>query len=129
MPHLGWGNESGWQIECYPHPALIELFGLDKRHKYKKGTQKEKQRGQIELAEYIQSLCSSSTLSLQIPDAFSAYLDAKHIQGLSGQGLKHNEDALDALICLYIAALYAIGKKMVVFGDSEKGYIVVPMRR
>jgi predicted RNase H-like nuclease len=126
MPHLGAGNESGWQIECYPHPAIIELFGLKKRHKYKKGTLEEKQQGQIELAHYIQSLGSSSTLSLRIPDAFSAFLDSGHIQKLSGQGLKHNEDALDALICLYIAGLYAIGKEMVIFGDSEEGYIVVP---
>lgn len=126
MQHLGLGNESGWQIECYPHPALIELFGLEKRHQYKKGTPQEKRQGQIELAQYIQSLCSSSTLSLQIPDAFSAFLDSRHIQQLSGQGLKHNEDALDALICLYIAGLYAMGKEMVVFGDSAKGYIVVP---
>ncbi|RLA45635.1 MAG: hypothetical protein DRR42_19160 [Gammaproteobacteria bacterium] len=129
MPHLALGNESGWQIECYPHPALIELFGLEKRHKYKKGTSIEKRQGQIQLAEYIQSLCSSSTLSLKIPDAFTAFLNSEHIQGLSGQGLKHNEDALDAIICLYIAGLYAIGKEMAVFGDSEKGYIVVPMGR
>ena len=69
------------------------------------------------------------TLSLQIPDAFSTFLDSEHIQGLSGQGLKHNEDALDALICLYIAGLYAIGKEMMVFGDDEEGYIVVPVGR
>ena len=32
--HLG--SASGrWQIECYPHPALIELFNLEVRHQYK----------------------------------------------------------------------------------------------
>lgn len=128
MPHLGSREESGWQIECYPHPAIIELFGLEKRHKYKKGTANEKRQGQIELAHYIQSLSSSPTLSLLIPDAFSAFLDSKHIQSLSGQGLKHNEDALDALICLYIAGLYAKGANMVIFGNSEQGYIVVPTK-
>jgi hypothetical protein len=34
-----------------------------------------------------------------------------------------------ALICLYIAGLYATGKEMVVFGDDEEGYIVVPVGR
>ena len=129
MPHLGSGDKSGWQIECYPHPAIIELFGLEKRHKYKKGTLKEKKQGQIELAQYIQSLCASPTLSLNIPKAFSAFLDSKYIQGLLGQGLKNNEDALDAIICLYIAGLYATGQDMVVFGDIQEGYIVVPVVR
>ena len=120
------GTDDGWQVECYPHPALIELFGLEGRHKYKKGTVKEKQLGQIELAEYIQSLFSSSVLSLNIPDAFSGFFDPEHIRRLSGLGLKRNEDALDAVICLYIAGLYAVGEEMIIFGDSKTGYIVVP---
>ena len=129
MLHLGLGNKPGWQIECYPHPAIIELFNLEKRHKYKKGTPKEKQQGQIRLAQYIRTLCSSSILALHIPEAFAAILDDEHIQKLAGQGLKDNEDALDAIICLYIAGLYAIGNEVVVFGDVQEGYIVVPSNR
>ncbi len=30
-------NGERWQIECYPHPAIIEIFGLPERLKYKKG--------------------------------------------------------------------------------------------
>lgn len=42
-----------WQIECYPHPAIIEIFGLNRRLKYKKGTVAEKRTGQKYLATLI----------------------------------------------------------------------------
>ena len=54
------------------------------------------------------------------------YLDSKHIRELQGARLKSNEDALDAIVCLFIAGLYAIGQPMTIFGDFESGYIVVP---
>jgi predicted RNase H-like nuclease len=126
LNHLASGTK--WQIEVYPHPAIIELFGLSKRHKYKKGTLEERRVGQIELASYIKTLGQSPKLALKIPGAFSSFLDEGHIHSLSGLGLKHNEDALDALICLYIAGLYASGEIMRVFGDVPTGYIVVPNR-
>ena len=34
--HLG-AESRKWQIECYPHPALIEVFDLENRLQYKKG--------------------------------------------------------------------------------------------
>jgi predicted RNase H-like nuclease len=40
--HLG---SEKWQIECYPHPAIIEIFGLEKRLLYKKGKIEEKKEG------------------------------------------------------------------------------------
>jgi predicted RNase H-like nuclease len=126
LAHLGSGNNTGWQIECYPHPAILELFELSRRLKYKKGSLEEKRAGQIKLARYIMTLESSPQLSLAIPDTFDTFLDSHHISSLSGIGLKNNEDALDALICLYIAGLYAAGIEMTVFGDIETGYIVVP---
>lgn len=42
-----------FQIECYPHPAIIEVFGLKERLRYKKGTISEKKEGQMKLANYI----------------------------------------------------------------------------
>ena len=126
LAHLASRNK--WQIEVYPHPAIIELFGLSKRHKYKKGTVEERRVGQIELASYIRTLGQSPQLALVIPQNFSMFLDPAHIQSLSGLDLKHNEDALDALICIYIAGLYACGSGIRVFGDVQTGYIVVPNR-
>jgi predicted RNase H-like nuclease len=42
--HLGQPGKVRWQIECYPHPAIIEIFGLPERHQYKKGSVDVKDR-------------------------------------------------------------------------------------
>lgn len=123
--HLGLPSGK-WQIECYPHPALIEIFGLNERHPYKKGYVNQRRNGQCELARLIRRLTHSEVLSLKIPLSFSKYLEENHIQNLSGLALKHNEDVLDALICLYICGLYAIGIHHEVYGNTAEGYIYVP---
>ncbi|MEJ2621329.1 MAG: hypothetical protein P8163_14015 [Candidatus Thiodiazotropha sp.] len=48
--HLG---RKKWQIECYPHPAMIEMFRLDRRLSYKKGLVAEGRAGQKQLADPI----------------------------------------------------------------------------
>ena len=125
--HLG--TTSKWQIECYPHPALIEIFGLAERLPYKKGRIQAKRDGQEELGRLLRKLSDSPFLALQIPDHLNQKLESSHIQELSGVKLKHNEDLLDAVVCLYIAGLYAIGCRDKVFGDSDNGYIYVPQCR
>ena len=123
--HLGV-TSGRWQIECYPHPALIELFSLKVRHQYKKGSVSAKRRGQCELAEFILSLAESPVLRLYVPAAHSQLLSHRHIENLRGAALKQNEDILDAMVCLYVAGLYAIGTSDKVFGDAVDGYIYVP---
>ena len=123
--HLGVANER-WQIECYPHPALIEIFDLEVRHQYKKGPVSSKRRGQCELAELLFKLADSPVLRLSVPDVLSQPLRLHHIESLSGAALKQNEDILDSIVCLYVAGLYAIGTSDKVFGDASDGYIYVP---
>lgn len=123
--HLGTTSEK-WQIECYPHPALIELFNLRERHRYKKGRVGDRRRGQCELGELLLSLSESHVLRLSIPDCMSQPFMHSHVQNLSGAALKQNEDILDAIICLYVCGLYAIGIRDHVFGDCNDGYIYVP---
>jgi len=118
-----------WQLECYPHPALIEMFGLSERLAYKKGTNLQKRSGQIELGNLILSLEDSVTLCLRVPDAFLIYMDADRISALRGDQLKHNEDVLDAIVCMYIGALYQSGQNQAVFGTPVDGYIYVPTKR
>lgn len=126
------GTKSRWQIECYPHPALIEIFNLDERLKYKKGIVAEKKCGQKKLAEYLKSLdkmkCrANQILALKISENCKKYFETKHIDSLEGRKLKSNEDALDAVVCLYIAGLFAMGKRNgKCFGDQETGSIWVP---
>ncbi len=128
LSKLGFSHITGikWQIECYPHPAIIEIFGLKERLKYKKGKVSDKKAGQIELGGLINSLSSSSILKLNNTENIAKYIDEKHIESLRGQALKSNEDALDAIICLYIAGLYSIGNLGCNFGNIQEGYIWVP---
>lgn len=126
--HSGFKHQHGkqWQIECYPHPALIEIFSLSYRLKYKKGKVADKRAGQKELAALICRLKESGILKLVIDKYWQPILDDSKIDSLSGQALKTNEDALDAIICLYIAGLYAIQHKGQIFGELNSGYIWVP---
>jgi predicted RNase H-like nuclease len=57
--HLQNIDRSKFQIECYPHPAIIEIFGLPKRLAYKKGKVLGKKQGQIKLAMFIKALENS----------------------------------------------------------------------
>ncbi len=93
---------------------------------YKKGSVSAKRRGQCKLAEFLLSLAESPVSGLSIPDVLSQPLGHSHIESLSGAALKQNEDILDAMVCLYIAGLYAIGTSDQVFGDASDGYIYVP---
>lgn len=123
--HLGHPQEK-WQIECYPHPALIEIFGLPERLAYKKGDLQTRRIGQANLANLIRELEQTELVRLVIPQALQTVTDPERIQQLSGQALKSNEDALDSLVCLYIAALYQRQAKGQVFGDLADGYVWVP---
>jgi predicted RNase H-like nuclease len=115
-----------WQIECYPHPAIIECFGLSERLLYKKGKVAIKREGQAKLGMLIQKLEQSAVLQLKVPVNLSHHLNYEYIFSLKGQALKSNEDALDAIICAYIAALKYKGVTSSLFGTVENGYIWVP---
>jgi predicted RNase H-like nuclease len=127
--HLGAAHTDRFQIEMYPHPALIEMFDLPHRLLYKKGNVDSKRGGQVVLASLLRRLERSSVLELKVPVAFDAFLQPSTIMQLRGDALKANEDALDSLICLYVCGLYAIGASMRLFGDALDGYVVVPATR
>jgi predicted RNase H-like nuclease len=128
LSSLGFTHVSGkkWQIECYPHPSIIECFGLKERLAYKKGNVASKKAGQIQLAKMIDELQNSKVLSLQIAPKLKYYLSKPYIESLKGQSLKSNEDALDSIICLYIAGLHHSGVSGTLFGDPIHGFIWVP---
>ncbi len=116
-----------FQLECYPHAALIEIFELPKRLLYKRkpGVNIAGQRdGQVALARLLRTLSNRQPLALDTT-ACRRWLNEDRIQLLRGQALKDNEDVLDALVCLYVAGLFA-GGGCEVLGDIRKGYIVVP---
>ncbi len=125
--HLQPPDQGKWQIECYPHPAIIEIFGLEKRLLYKKGSVAQRQQGQVQLARYIKALSDSSVIALVSEPSCTEILDERRICTLRGKRLKQNEDALDSIICLYICALYSRPIDTgVCYGSAKIGYIFVP---
>ncbi|MCY4016550.1 MAG: DUF429 domain-containing protein [Gammaproteobacteria bacterium] len=119
-------NGDQWQIECYPHPAIIECFGLSERLAYKKGRVCEKKSGQAKLAKLIGFLEYSKILPLKLLGNLKVSFSDSEINELQGKELKRNEDALDSVICLYIAGLYHEKIASTLYGDSIHGYIWIP---
>ena len=127
--HLGCPNKEKWQIECYPHPAIIEMFGLPERLAYKKGRVAEKKQGQVRLSNYIRALENSEVLRLTVSPEVREYFIEENILSKKGAVMKQNEDALDSIICAYIGALYASGASNNTFGCVDAGYIYVPTQK
>jgi predicted RNase H-like nuclease len=113
-----------YQIEVFPHPAMIHLFQLSKILKYKKGNLPEKKAELEKLQYYIQTILPNLTPALDLTDFSLLTLPLS----LTGKQLKAIEDQLDSLICAYIGAYwwYWGTEKNWVLGDRETGYIVVP---
>lgn len=123
--HLG-ERDRPWQVECYPHPAIIELFDLPVRLAYKKGNVKQKRGGQIRFAELLCDPSRQHGIEVSFADSLAPCFDGERIATLRGKALKHNEDILDAMVCLTIAAHYQANLPMRHYGDTLSGYIVVP---
>ena len=124
--HLQNAATGKFQIECYPHPAIIEMFGLSERLAYKKGKVAYKKQGQTRLSRYIKALEKSRVISLVIGSEIEEYLEEEYIWSLTGAALKVNEDVLDSIVCTYIGALFAKQSTQTTYGSIEDGYIYVP---
>ncbi|MBF2079458.1 MAG: DUF429 domain-containing protein [Synechococcales cyanobacterium T60_A2020_003] len=112
-----------YQIEVFPHPAMVHLFGLDRILKYKKGRLAER-RAELEcLRTYILTILPT----LEPAIAHSSLTDLPPIP-TKGTELKAVEDQLDSLMCAYVAAhwWYWGDARNWVLGDRPSGYIVVP---
>ncbi|MDJ1169763.1 DUF429 domain-containing protein [Roseofilum sp. BLCC_M154] len=109
-----------YQIEVYPHPAIVNLFGLERILKYKKGKVGDRRLELSKLRTFI-----GDRLPQRQPPL--APLDLPPIPE-KGKALKAVEDQLDSLICAYIGAhwWYWGTQKNWVLGDLQSGYIIVP---
>ncbi|MEL6495919.1 MAG: DUF429 domain-containing protein [Cyanobacteria bacterium J06623_7] len=124
-PAIASQQSGRYQIEVFPHPATINLFGLTKILKYKKGRIAERRAELIKLRDYITEVLphleprlSSSSLS-KIPA-----IALKQ----TGKELKAIEDRLDSLLCAYVAAhwwYWGIAKN-IVLGNLADGFIIIP---
>ncbi|MBP0022354.1 MAG: DUF429 domain-containing protein [Cyanobacteria bacterium SBLK] len=112
-----------YQIEVFPHPAIVHLFGLERILKYKKGRLSDRKQELQKLHNYMQRGLSNLEPSLisciPWPDNFAQFKTRE---------FKDLEDRLDSIICAYVGAhwWYWGNEKNLVLGDKTTGYIVVP---
>lgn len=136
QPNLGSPQRPGrYQLEVFPHAAMIHLFQLDRILKYKKGKLAERRAELLRLRDLMRSRLPTLTPALYLPTlqesqaatVASGGLDLPEIP-FGGRALKSVEDQLDSLICAYVAAhWWHWGQvKNWVLGDRATGYIVVP---
>lgn len=112
-----------FQIEVFPHPAIVNLFGLNRILKYKKGRLADRSAELLKLRSLILEKLPQLEPSLKITAA-----DLPEIPR-TGAALKALEDQLDSLICAVVAAhwwYWGIDRNWVL-GDATAGYIVVPV--
>ena len=108
-------------FEMYPHPAMVELFALERTIKYKKGRVAKKRIGQRELADAIRvHLCAAEARPrLRVDPTLDDLLEEPR-EPLRGRALKGREDRLDAVVCAYIAAWLDAGKPLQALGQSPR---------
>lgn len=112
-----------YQIEVYPHPAIVNLFKLDRILKYKKGKLADRKEELEKLHRYIIEVLPTQEPALEINQLIAEFPAIKNMASL-----KEFEDKLDSVICAYVAAhwWYWGEEKNLVMGDRSTGYIVVP---
>ncbi|MBE9034696.1 DUF429 domain-containing protein [aff. Roholtiella sp. LEGE 12411] len=114
-----------YQIEVFPHPAIVNLFSLERILKYKKGRLNERRLELIKLYNYILEILPTLEPSLRPLHLCSSFISEIPT---TGAALKAAEDKLDSLICAYVAAhwWYWGEQRNLVLGDRTTGYIVIP---
>ena len=111
----------GFVFECYPHPAIVTLFGLDRSLKYKLKRQGYA-RARSEFRRYLRGMRGLNRPPIHWTADLLASLDVKRAVGMA---YKDCEDRLDALLCAYLAALLPTGD-LEMIGEPALGSIVVP---
>lgn len=115
-------------MEIYPHTAIIELFNLEERLKYKV-SRRSKYWPQLSPEERIREIICNLNRLYQYLNSWFTNLD-KHIMPMDSQKqypiweIKGQEDCLDALVSALTGGLYLEGK-IKAYGDKT-GVIWVP---
>jgi predicted RNase H-like nuclease len=110
-------------IEAYPHPAIIELLGLDERLKYKVSKLQQywpDLAGDKRRAAVAENLARLRTaLDKRIAGVADWLPSAKSfIKNGAMSRLKGYEDALDAIVCAWIGCEFLAGR-CVAYGDES----------
>jgi predicted RNase H-like nuclease len=118
----GW-----WAVEVFPAPALVELGGLPRAVRYKKGPPEARRAGLRAVAGVLRGLAGADPPLRPDPRGVLAAGLAR-LDGLRGAGLKAVEDLADAHVCAYVGLWWwARGPAAtLVAGDEAGGAILVP---
>lgn len=113
-----------FQIEAFPHPAIVHLFQLPQILKYKKGLLAQRRSELTRLRHYMHEILPDHVPPLNLAEGIP--VPAIPVKGTE---LKAVEDQLDSIICAYIAAHWWVWgmERNLVLGDRDHGYIVVPV--
>ena len=121
LPRRGSARGHFW-YECYPHPAHVVLFGLERTFAYK---HRSHRTWPFLQGEYRRCLEAMRT-GLRPRITWSARLEARLApEGRIGVAYKRGEDQMDALFCAWLAA-HAHAGGMHLLGEPGDGAIAVP---
>ena len=122
------GRRSGWwAVEVFPAPALVELGGLERAVRYKKGPPEARRAGLRAVAAVLDGLAGADP-PLRLDPAGRLTGELGRLGTLRGSGLKAVEDLADAHVCAYVGLWWwARGRAAtLVAGDDATGAILVP---
>lgn len=119
-----------WAFEAYPHVGMVELFGLDRIVKYKRGRVAQRRAGQDELVSLLRRRLPRLDPPLRRNAGLGRLLRTPPSE-LRGRALKARENELDAVFCAYLAAhLWAWGRsRQRLLGNPADGVVVLPAVR
>ncbi len=122
--------DGSWAFETFSHPAMMELFGLDRIIKYKKGRVQTKREGVRTIAGLLTERLPRLDPPLALSDDLAELLGRDPLAML-GRGLQAHEDQLDALLGAYVAAhvWHWGGERNWSLGSADTGSTVLPMIR
>ncbi len=118
-------------IEVYPHAAIVELFDLSTVLRYKRGRRRTVEERQVELLRLM-------TLIESLAEAGPAMSVSEHASWIDARSTIESatrplhlavEDAVDAVLCAYIALVGLVDpNRLETFGSDAEGAIIVPRR-
>ncbi|GAA1581887.1 DUF429 domain-containing protein [Kribbella sancticallisti] len=117
--------------EVYPHPALVVLFDLPRILQYKAKPGRDFGHLQAELLRLVG--CLESLADASPPLLLKGNQEWERIRSTveaatTKAGLKRLEDAIDGVVCAYIAAYATFNPTHVHhLGDAATGYILTPI--
>jgi predicted RNase H-like nuclease len=118
----GW-----WAVEVFPAPALVELGGLARAVRYKKGPPEARRAGLQAVAAVLGRLAGADP-PLRLHPAGTLARELGRLEELRGAGLKALEDLADAHVCAYVGLWWWTHgpAATLVAGDDATGAILVP---